>query len=228
MPRARDRRRPSTPLRLAAAAGIGYLAGTFPSADLATRAAGRGNIRELGTGNPGAANAIKQLGAKWGYAVLAADVTKGAVACVTGRLIAGDLGGNVAGTSAVAGHCYPVWNGFQGGKGVAASVGQSVVTFPAYFLPDLALAGLTGAIPWWKQRAHMATIVSAAAWTSAATVWWRKGWSNLWGPEPTVALPLTAAATSAIILERFAAANRAATAASAAVPGTAAAPGAAA
>lgn len=199
----------STALRLVAAAGIGYAAGTIPSAELATRAAGRGDIRALGTGNPGAANAIKELGPRWGYAVLAADVTKGAVAARFGRALAGDPGAHVGATAAVAGHCYPVQRRFQGGKGVATSVGQCLTTFPAYFLPDLALAGLTGALPWWRQRAHAATAVSAAAWTLAGVLWWRRGWSNLWGPAPSAALPLAAATSSAMILRRFRSAARA-------------------
>lgn len=201
------------PLRLAVAAGLGYLVGTLPSADLATRAAGLGDIRTLGTGNPGAANAIKELGAGWGYAVLGADIAKGAAASTIGRLVAGDDGAYLGGCAAVAGHCYPVWNGYRGGKGVAASVGQCFATFPAYFVPDLALAGLTGALPWWRQRAYAATVVSAAAWTGAAALWWRRGWSNLWGPAPSPTLPLAAATTSAMIVERFRAATRAAAAA---------------
>lgn len=200
-------RRPR-PLRVAAAAAVGYLAGTVPSADLASRAARRGDIRQLGTGNPGAANAIAQLGAGWGYAVLGADIGKGVVACLAGRAVAGDTGAHVAGTAAVAGHCYPAWNRFRGGKGVAASVGQCLVTFPAYFLPDLALAGLTGAMPWWRQRAYTATVVSAAAWTGAAALWWRRGWSNLWGPPPSASLVVSAAASSAMIVQRFRAADR--------------------
>lgn len=201
----------SRPLRLIAAAGVGYLAGTFPSASLAATAAGQGDIRTLGTGNPGAANAIGQLGKGWGYGVLAADIAKGAVASAVGRSLAGDTGAHVGGTAAVAGHCYPVWSGFDGGKGVASSVGQCFVTFPAYFFPDLALAAATGALPWWKQRAYTATVLSAGMWTTAAAVWWRKGWSNLWGPEPTVALPIAAAATSGMIVQRFRAAARKAT-----------------
>ena len=198
----------SGPGRLLAAAGLGYLAGTLPSADLAGRLAGAGDIRTLGTGNPGAANAIAQLGKRWGYGVLAADVAKGVAAAGVGRSLAGDLGAHVGGVSAVAGHCYPVWSGFDGGKGVATSVGQCAATFPAYFLPDLALAGLTGALPWWKQRAYTATVVSAGAWTLAAGVWWKRGWPNLWGPPPTVALPIAAATSSAMILQRFEAGRR--------------------
>ena len=120
-------------LRLAAAAVGGYLAGTLPSADIAARLAtgGATDLREAGSGNPGAANAIGVLGAKWGYGVMAADIAKGAVACGVGRRVAGPTGAHVGGTAAVVGHCYPVWNGFRGGKGVAPSVGQCVATFPA-------------------------------------------------------------------------------------------------
>ena len=190
-------------LRLAAAAGAGYVAGLLPSAELAAKAAGAGDIRSLGTGNPGAANAIGQLGKGWGYAVLAGDIGKSIAAARIGKRIAGDTGSHVAATAAVAGHCYPATKGFRGGKGVATSVGQCAATFPAYFLPDLALAAVTGAAPWWKQRAHMATTISALMWTGAATVWWRRGWSNLWGPTPTAALPVAAATTSAMMLQRF-------------------------
>jgi glycerol-3-phosphate acyltransferase PlsY len=193
---------------LLAAASAGYLLGTFPSADLAARAAGASDLRTQGTGNPGAANAIGVLGAGWGYSVLGADVAKGALACGVGRRIGGDDAGHLAGTLAVIGHCYPVWNGFKGGKGVAASAGQALGSFPAYFMPDLALAGVISVMPWWKQRASMAAKVSAVAWTIAAFVWWRKGWSNLWGPEPSAALPLAAAATSGVIIVRFRHANR--------------------
>ena len=189
---------------------VGYLLGTIPSADLAARLAGAADLRTSGSGNPGAANAIGVLGARWGYAVLAADIAKGAAASMAGRRLVGDVGAHIGGTSAVIGHCYPVWRRFAGGKGVAASVGQCAVCFPAYVIPDLALAGLTGALPWWKQRAATATRVSAAAWVTASTIWWRRDLPNLWGPAPTAALPLGAAVTSAVIVERFRAAERAA------------------
>src|SRR4051812_25152847 len=60
----------------ALAAAGGYLAGTIPSADIASRLAtgGSTDLRASGSGNPGAANAIKVLGARWGYGVMAADI----------------------------------------------------------------------------------------------------------------------------------------------------------
>ncbi len=192
--------------RLAAAAGAGYLAGAIPSADLAVRlAAPPGtDLRTTGSGNPGAANAVKVIGPVWGYGIMAADIAKGATACLAGRALAGAGGSHLAGTAAVVGHCYPVWNGFRGGKGVAASVGQCLATFPVYTPVDLAVAWVTSASPRWKQRSYGAAAVASACWVAAATLWWRRRWPNLWGPAPTAALPLAAVATSAVILHRFA------------------------
>lgn len=196
-------------VRLLVAAGAGYLVGTVPSADLAARAASRRapadalDLRAAGSGNPGAANVLKVLGPGWGYAVMGADIAKGAAACAVGRGVAGDAGAHVAGTAAVTGHCWPAWNGFRGGKGVAASVGQCLATFPAYFPIDLAVAGLTSASPRWRQRARVTTAVASACWIAGGVVWWRRRWPNLWGPAPTAALPVAAAASSAVILDRF-------------------------
>ena len=200
-------------VRLAGAAATGYLLGTIPSADVAARVATRGrtDLRLAGSGNPGAANAIRVLGPRWGYAVMAADIGKGAAAGRLGQRIAryGD-GAHVGSVAAVVGHCWPVWSGGRGGKGVATSVGQCAVTFPAWSVADLAVAAVTAASPVWKQRALGATAVSSAAWVAAAVVWWRRQLPNAWGPTPTGALPLAAAASSAVILQRFLAAGRSA------------------
>lgn len=180
------------------AAIVGYLLGSIPSADLAARAATRGktDLRTTGSGNPGAANVIAVLGPTWGYTVMAADIGKGAVAS--------KIGGHVGAVAAVVGHCFPVWNGFKGGKGVACSVGQCAVTFPAWFPFDMTLAAVTSASPRWKQRAYASTVVASVCWVLAATLWWRKRLPNLWGPEPTAALPAAAVASSAVILYKFA------------------------
>ncbi|MDJ0770264.1 MAG: glycerol-3-phosphate acyltransferase [Ilumatobacter sp.] len=191
------------------AAGLGYLLGTVPTADIVARRVSGGavDLRASGSGNPGSANAANVLGARAGAEVLAGDVGKGTVACLLGRAAAGPLGAHVAGTSAVVGHCYPVWTGFRGGKGVATSVGQCLATFPAYFPIDAVVAVATAAVPRWKQRAFAATAVSSVCWVAGGLVWWRRGWPNLWGPRPTASLPLAAAVSSAVIAQRFIAAG---------------------
>ena len=205
----RSRRHPGLTSLLGAAA-VGYAAGTLPSADLAARLATRGelDLRDAGSGNPGGANAAALLGAGWGAGVMALDVAKGFAACRAGARIAGDPGAYVAGTAAVVGHCYPVWNRFRGGKGVATSAGQCLATFPAYFPIDLGVAALA-ATPRWRQRAFATTALASVAWTVAGVAWWRRGWPNGWGPRPSALLPLSAAATSLIIATRFGQAERA-------------------
>ena len=195
--------------RVLAAGLLGYLAGAIPFADLASQLSSGGttDLRTTGSGNPGAANAIAVLGPAWGYGVLTADVAKGAVACRVGRAVAGDSGAHAAGVAAVAGHCFPWHNGFKGGKGVAASAGQCLATFPAYFPIDMGVAALTSTRGW-KQRAYATTVIASLTWVAAGVVWWRRGWPNLWGPRPTAGLPAAAAASSAMILYRFATASR--------------------
>ncbi|MGH9280968.1 MAG: glycerol-3-phosphate acyltransferase [Acidimicrobiales bacterium] len=188
--------------RLLAAAGAGYLLGTVPLADAAARFAsgGTADLRRSGTGNPGAVNAMAVLGKRWGYAILAGDIAKGVTAARLGARVAGDAGAHLGGAAAVVGHCYPVWNGFRGGKGVAASCGQCLATFPAYFPVDLVVAW---SVAKWRQRTFPATVLASAVWVSAGVVWWRRGWPNAWGPRPSGWLPLGAAVSSAAILSRF-------------------------
>ncbi len=190
------------------AGGVAYLAGSFPTADLVSKYVSRRNghdgvidLREAGTKNPGALNAAKVLGTKWGLTILAGDVAKGAIACVAGRRIAGDDGAYAAGIGSVVGHCFPLTSGFRGGKGVATSAGTSIVCFPAYMPFDLALAGATTALS--KGQAGTATYLASGVFTLAATYWWRRQKTNLWGPKATKWLPRYAAGTSGIIAFKF-------------------------
>ncbi len=191
-----------------AAAFVGYLAGSVLTADPAARAARRVrrtevDLRAVGSGNPGAANAMANLGTTWGLAVLAGDIAKGAAAGAGGRWIAGDAGAYAAASAAVGGHCFPVWSRFRGGKGVATSAGTTLAVFPAYVPVDLGLV----AVSWVASRhAARATLATSALFVVAAALWKRHQWPNLWGPKPTWGMPLYAVATSAMIAYRFASA----------------------
>lgn len=191
-------------MRLVRAAIGGYLLGATPSADIASRLVTKGalDIRTSGTGNPGGTNARRVLGPGPGYAVVLADIVKGFVACAWGRRCAGDTGAHVAGVAAVAGHCYPLWARFRGGKGVATSFGQCAYTFPAWAPVDLLVGVGVARIPGLRRPALVSVCVSSASWLSASLVWWRRGLPNLWGPRPTAALPLANAATVLVIASR--------------------------
>ncbi len=192
-------------MRTIAAALAGYLIGTIPSADIAARLASRrrgpSDLREAGTGNPGALNAAKTLGWKWGALVLAGDMGKGVLASIGGRRVAGANGAYAAGAAAVIGHCLPVWSRFRGGKGVATSAGTSLVCFPAYAPADVALA--TGLSFLSRGRAELSAGITSAVFVVAATYWWAAKRKNAWGPEPTAGLPLYALASSALIIQRL-------------------------
>lgn len=109
---------------------FGYLAGSVPFAYLLARRAGI-DVRVAGSGNVGAANVLRTTGAWRGVAVMALDVTKGAVAVLVAYLAAGGASlAAVTGAAAIVGHIYPVWLRFHGGKGVAVAAGVFCVLAP--------------------------------------------------------------------------------------------------
>jgi len=195
--------------RLGGAALAGYLLGATPTADLVANgmarqtSSDRPDLRSTGSGNPGAANVTKLFGGPAGAAVFAGDAGKALIACRVALRFAGPAGAHIAGTAAVVGHCYPVWNGFRGGKGVAASAGQMLGTFPAYLPIDLAIGVAITRTERWKDRPTESTALICALWVALASVWWRRDLPNLWAPRATGGLPLAAAASSAVIVRKF-------------------------
>jgi glycerol-3-phosphate acyltransferase PlsY len=194
--------------RTLVAGTLGYLAGTVPSADVASRLATRGelDLRTSGSGNPGATNAAQVLGKRWGAMVLAADVTKGAAAGLLGRSIAGPAGAYAAATAAVAGHIAPVWNGGRGGKGVATAAGACATVFPVSLPVQGVAAGAAKAA---GHDAERAMRIYTAVWIAIAALWWRRRLPNPFGPHPTVGLPLFAAGSAAMMSAKVRAARRA-------------------
>ena len=111
---------------------VAYLLGTFPSARLVAGASGI-NIREVGSGNPGASNVARVLGWRRGIWVFVFDAAKGAVAAGVGLMAGGRPGGYVLGAAAIIGHVFPIWNRLRGGKGVATGAGVFAVLSPIVF-----------------------------------------------------------------------------------------------
>ena len=108
---------------IAAAVLVGYLCGSVPFGLLLTRAAGLGDVRNIGSGNIGATNVLRTGNKKLAAATLALDLLKGTVAVVLTRVAGGVDLGIAAGFGAFLGHLFPVWLGFKGGKGVATYIG---------------------------------------------------------------------------------------------------------
>jgi glycerol-3-phosphate acyltransferase PlsY len=118
-----------------------YLVGSLSFGDLVARAAGV-RIREVGTGNPGAANVWREIGPRYGSAVLVMDYIKGALVTLPLYFLGMPLWVKSVVTGALLlGHFFPVFWRFRGGTGMAAGMGAATG-----FLPLGSLVGITGGL----------------------------------------------------------------------------------
>ncbi|KXV40492.1 glycerol-3-phosphate acyltransferase [Gluconobacter japonicus] len=107
-------------------AAIAYGLGSIPFGLILTAATGGGDIRQIGSGNIGATNVLRTGRKGLAAATLLLDALKGALAVFLALRLGGDqpsLAMAVAAVAVVVGHCFPVWLGFRGGKGVATGLG---------------------------------------------------------------------------------------------------------
>lgn len=102
---------------------IGYGLGSIPFGMVLARVMGLGNLRDIGSGNIGATNVLRTGNKTAAALTLLLDGAKGAVAVLLARAYAGGDAVQLAALFAFVGHCYPVWLGFRGGKGVATFLG---------------------------------------------------------------------------------------------------------
>ena len=108
-----------------------YVAGSVPFAYVAVKLLRGTDIRTLGSGNVGGTNVARAAGKAWGAVVIALDIAKGLAAAgpIAGVFfreampVSPEVFRVICGAAAIAGHNWPVWLGFRGGKGVATSVG---------------------------------------------------------------------------------------------------------
>lgn len=117
------------PLLVGAALLFGYLLGSIPFGIVITRFAGTTDIRTIGSGNIGATNVLRTGRKDLAALTLLGDALKGTAAVLVARAVFGPEAGLVAGLGAFAGHLWPVWLGFKGGKGVATFLGVTLALF---------------------------------------------------------------------------------------------------
>ena len=117
---------------------IAYLIGSIPTSVWISKAIFNIDIRDYGSGNPGATNTFRVLGSKWGSIVMIVDVTKGIIATslyismpyyLTDELARTNFM-IVLGLASVIGHIFPIWAGFRGGKGDATILGMALAIQP--------------------------------------------------------------------------------------------------
>lgn len=119
---------------------FGYLLGSIPVAHIITRWRTGLNIRQVGDGNAGARNVWHVVGPGWGTLVAVLDAIKGATAVVLARLMGASPAGVVlVGPAAILGHAYPLFLHFEGGKGLATTVGILLAWTPISTLISLAV-----------------------------------------------------------------------------------------
>ena len=131
-----------------------YLLGSVPFGLIFTKISGRGDIRGIGSGNIGATNVLRTGSRKLAGLTLIFDAGKGAVAVAVAGHFAGSQMAAVAGLLVVAGHCFPIWLKFVGGKGVATSLA-------VFATLDLRLGGLFVLV--WLVTALLSRFSSLAA-----------------------------------------------------------------
>ena len=166
-----------TPVAAILAVVLGYLSGSIPFGLLFTRWAGLGDVRSIGSGNIGATNVLRTGNKKIAALTLLADAVKGTIPILVMKAVGGETAGLIAGLAAFAGHLFPLWLGFKGGKGVATNIG---ILFGLYWPLGLIFLAI------WIVMAFLFRISSLSALTASAL-------SPLWAwllDKPSFVLPL--------------------------------------
>ena len=110
----------------------GYLIGSINPAIIISYAVKKRDVRKYGSGNAGTSNMIRTFGWKMGILTFLLDVVKGYLASFLGFLAGGFLGACIVGCATVVGHNWPLYYGFKGGKGIAATLGVLLYLMPTY------------------------------------------------------------------------------------------------
>jgi len=138
-----------------------YLLGSVPSGVLIARAQGGVDLRRVGSGNIGATNVLRAVGKGGAALTLLGDIGKGALAVGLGRWlgVSTTMLAMIA-LATVAGHLFPVFAGFHGGKGVATSLGVILAAMPAVGSLLLLIWLVVAAV--WRYSSLAALVASGA------------------------------------------------------------------
>jgi glycerol-3-phosphate acyltransferase PlsY len=165
---------------------IAYLLGAIPFGYLLVKWKTGADVRAVGSGNIGATNVMRTSGRAAGAATLLLDIAKGYVAVwLAGRLTGQDMVWmSLAALAVMAGHAYPVFLGFKGGKAVASVVGAFLCLTPWALAAEVIIFVVVVA---WTRTISMGSIVAAATLPLAA-------WLVMQAPWPAVGASVVAGA----------------------------------
>ena len=150
----------SKPEVLIAACAFGYLAGSIPFGILISKVLGLGDLRKLGSGNIGATNVLRTGNKLAAFLTLLFDFSKGICAVLIVRQYFGEDAVQVSAFSALAGHCFPIWLKFRGGKGVATFLG---VTIALFFIAGIICCFVWLLVALVKKMSSLASLISSAS-----------------------------------------------------------------
>jgi acyl phosphate:glycerol-3-phosphate acyltransferase len=144
---------------------IAYLIGSIPFGYLIVRHRVGDDVRKSGSGGTGATNVSRRAGKAAGVFTLVLDALKGVLAIIVAQILIGEGGSAIdwltaaAGIASIAGHIFPVWLGFRGGKGVATGVGVFLMLAPIAVL----CAGIIFVVVVWITKyVSLGSMVAAA------------------------------------------------------------------
>ena len=143
---------------------LAYLLGSVPFGVVMARLFGLGDLRQIGSGNIGATNVLRTGNKTAAFLTLVLDAAKGGIAVLIAGALLGADAAQAAGLAAFLGHCYPVFLGFKGGKGVSTFLG----TLLALSLPVGMAACATWAVVAALSRISSLSALMAAA---SAPIW---------------------------------------------------------
>lgn len=170
------------------AALLGFLCGSIPFGLVLTRAAGLGDVRQIGSGSIGATNVLRTGNKGLAAATVLLDAAKAVIPILVARAFWPGTEG-MAGVAAVAGHCFTPWLKFKGGKGFASAAGAlGALAFPAFFVCAMIWVA-TLAI------SRISSVSSLVSVTAAPLVAWGMGF-------PQIIAPLLAIAAIVIVQHR--------------------------
>lgn len=154
-------------MKYALVAVIAYLFGSFcASIPLSKKFCGS-DVRTHGSGNAGATNVARVFGLKAGLITLLCDMAKTLVSIAIGNALCGVQGAALAGLMCIIGHCFPVYFGFRGGKGVSVGAALGIACGWQVFLCIIAVFLLVAVL---SRKVSLGSICAAAALPAAAAV----------------------------------------------------------
>ncbi len=156
------------------AAACGYLLGSINPAVLVARVFGK-DLRQVGSGNPGATNVGRALGPRWAVLVGFLDALKGFVPAITFGLLVGEIAGEIAGLAAVLGHITSPFLKGRGGKGVSTTLGAILGVQPWFAIPVIIAFGIGVAV---FRRVGIGAAIAAVVLAVTGVAYWQIGWAD--------------------------------------------------